>query len=101
MAQENVDLARSVYAAPSFFTSDSFAPDVEVDFRELYPDQPLLHGIDEVRRFRDETDGPVSFEPEEFIDIDAERVLVVMRTGSKHELTIRDGRIVRVKVSPL
>jgi len=71
----------------------------------------VIRGSDQLRRFREESlRDPVSFEPERFIDIDAERVLVVVRvravgkvTGATvggrgaHEITIRQGRVVRVK----
>jgi ketosteroid isomerase-like protein len=88
------------------------APNVEFDFTAAYPDRPVMRGIEELRRFREE--GPwaeLSFEPERFVDVDDERVLVLVRvyatgTGSgvpvelrnAHEFTIRDGVLVRFKV---
>ena len=88
------------------------APMVEFDFTAAYPDRPVLRGIEELRAFREE--GPwakLSFEPERFIDIDDERVMVLVRvhatgTGSgapvelrnAHEFTIHDGMLHRFKV---
>jgi ketosteroid isomerase-like protein len=66
-----------------------------------------------MRRFRDRGPwgGSIHFEPERFFDVDDERVLVFVRATSTgqtsgvavetdvaHEVTIRDGWIVRVKV---
>jgi ketosteroid isomerase-like protein len=90
-----------------------FAPDVEFDFSAIYPDQPALRGVGEMRGFRDA--GPwgrsIHFEPERYFDVDDERVLVFVRVSSRgqasgaavesrvaQEFTIRDGLIVRVKV---
>ena len=91
---------------------DRIAADVEFDFTAVYPDRPLIKGVEEVRRFRAE--GPwaeLQFEPERFFDVDEERVLVFVRvtaTGGgsgvpveidgAHEFTIREGLLVRVKV---
>ena len=89
------------------------APDAEFDFTALYPDQPVLRGIDAMRSFRDA--GPWGrsqrFQPERYLDVDDERVLVLVRaiatgrgsgvsveTRIAHEITIRGGVIVRVKV---
>ncbi|HWG07896.1 MAG TPA: hypothetical protein VN672_02705 [Solirubrobacteraceae bacterium] len=87
--------------------------DAEFDFTDFYPDQPVLRGTEAMRRFRDR--GPwgasIHFEAERFFDVDDERVLVFVRATSTgqtsgvavethiaHEVTIRDGWIVRVKV---
>jgi ketosteroid isomerase-like protein len=89
------------------------APDAEFDFTAIYPDRPVMRGIEEMRGFRDA--GPwgrsISFEPERYFDVDDERVLVFIRVSSMgqtsraavetriaQEFTIRDGLIVRVKV---
>ena len=89
------------------------APDAEFDFTDVYPDQPVLRGIEEMRRFRDGSPWGRSlhFEPESYFDVDDERVLVFLRATSigqasgaevesrvAHEVTLRDGLIVRVKV---
>jgi ketosteroid isomerase-like protein len=115
VTEENVALVRDIYAAPDFFAlNDRTSRDVEFDFSDLYPERPVIRGFEELRRFREESwRDPVSFEPERFIDLDAERVLVLVRVSavgkvsgasvggrSAHELTIRDGLVVRVKVYP-
>jgi ketosteroid isomerase-like protein len=109
-----VEIVRRGYADPAPLTSAAhFAPDAEFDFTALYPDQPVLRGVEEMRSFRDA--GPwgrsTQFEPERYFDVDDERVLVFVRaiatgrgsgapvnTRIAHEFTIRDGLIVRVKV---
>ncbi len=114
MPQETISFVRSFYAAPDPWAAiaDRVAPDAEFDFEDVYPDGPVVRGIEELRRFRDDVPwGPLSFEPERFIEVDAERVLVLVRvvgvgklsgvTGEAriaHEFTLRDGRLVRFKV---
>jgi hypothetical protein len=114
MSQENVELIRSFYADPDPWASFSarVAPDAEFDFTAVYPDGPVLHGIDEVRRFRDQVPwGSLHFEPERLIVVNAERVLALVRavgvgelSGVRgearvaHEFTIRAGLLVRFKV---
>ena len=116
MSEENVELVRSIYADPSGLTagaSGKIAPDAEFDFTEVYPDRPVLRGIEEFRRFRDSgpwSGSPISFEPERFFDVDDKRVLVFVRVSATgqgsgtpvevraaHEFTIRGGRVVRFK----
>jgi ketosteroid isomerase-like protein len=114
MSQENVEIVREVYVGPGpLSNAGRIAADVEFDFSAIYPDQPLLRGVEEMRSFRDA--GPwgqsIHFEPERYVDIDDERVLVFVRATSTgqtsgapvetriaQEFTIRDGVIVRVKV---
>jgi ketosteroid isomerase-like protein len=117
MSQENVELVRSVYADPRGLTagaSGKVAPDAEFDFSAVYPDSPIVRGVEELRRFRDS--GPwsgssIHFEPERFFDVDDERVLVFVRVSATgqgsgaqvenrvaHEFTIRDDLVVRFKV---
>ena len=114
MSQENVEVVRRAYLDPAALTDAApIAPDAEFDFTALYPDQPVLRGIDAMRSFRDA--GPWGrsqrFQPERYIDVDDERVLVLVRaiatgrgsgvpveTRIAHEITIRGGVIVRVKV---
>jgi hypothetical protein len=86
---------------------------VEFDFTDVYPDRPVLKGVEEMRRFRETgpwRGSPVHIEPERFFDVDDERVLVFVRvsaTGREsgvevelkpaHEFTIRDGLLLRFK----
>jgi hypothetical protein len=114
MSQENVEVVREFYADPDpwgTFTA-RVAPDAEFDFTALYPDGPVLHGIDEARRFRDEVPWDMlHFEPERLIEVDEERVLALVRalgvgqlggvSGEArvaHEFTIRAGLLIRFKV---
>jgi ketosteroid isomerase-like protein len=117
MSEENVDMVRRLYADPRGLTAavnEMVAPGAEFDFTAVYPDKPILRGVDEARRFRDTgpwRGSPIHFEPERFFDVDDERVLVFVRvtaTGrgsdvpvelqAAHECTIRDGRLERIKV---
>ena len=117
MSQENVEIVRDIYADERGVTDGAggkVAPDAEFDFSAAYPDMPVMRGIDELRRFRDSGPWggfPIHFEPERFFDVDEERVLVFVRvsatgassgvdveTRAAHELTLRDGRVVRVRV---
>ena len=116
MSQENVEIVREIYADPRGLigtASERAAPDVEFDFTDVYPDRPVLHGVEEMRRFRETgpwSGSPIHIEPERFFDLDDERVLAFVRvsaTGQEsgaeveirpaHEFTIRDGLIVRFK----
>jgi len=115
VSEENVEAVRESYQTPGalFATwAERMAPKIEFDFTAVYPDRPVMRGIGELRRFREE--GPwaeLSFEPERFVDVDDERVLVLVKvhaTGAgsgvpvelrnAHEFTIRDGVLVRFKV---
>ena len=114
MSQKNVEIVRRAYLNPAALTDAApIAPDAEFDFTALYPDQPVLRGIDAMRSFRDA--GPWGrsqrFQPERYLDVDDDRVLVLVRaiatgrgsgvsveTRIAHEITIRGGVIVRVKV---
>jgi ketosteroid isomerase-like protein len=117
MSQKNVEILRSVYADPRGLTaaaSDLVASNAEFDFTAVYPDSPIVRGLEELRRFRDSGPwggSPIHFEPERFFDVDDERVLVFVRvsaTGHEsgaqveiraaHEFTIRDDLLVRFKV---
>src|SRR3954465_5011421 len=117
VSQENVELVRSVYEDPHGLTagaSGKVAPDAEFDFTAVYPDTPIVRGVEELRRFRDSgpwSGSPIHFQPERFFDVDHERVLVFVRvsaTGHEsgaqveiraaHEFTIRDELLVRFKV---
>jgi hypothetical protein len=114
MSQENVEIVRRGFLDPGPLTDAAhICADAEFDFTDLYPDQPVLRGIEEMRRFRDggPWGGSIHFEPECYFDVDSERVLVFVRATSTgrtsgvavessvaHEITIRDGLIVRIKV---
>jgi len=117
MSQENVEIVRLVYADPGGLTagaSGKVAPDAEFDFTAVFPDRPLVRGVEELRRFRDSGPwggSPIHFDPERFFDVDDERVLVFVRVSATghgsgarvelqaaHEFTIRDGQVVRFKV---
>ena len=93
--------------------SGLFAADAEFDFSALYPDGPTIRGLGDFRGFMDSLPwgSSLRFEPERFIDVDDERVLVLMHvTGegessgipverrTAHEYTIQDGIVTRVKV---
>jgi hypothetical protein len=114
VSRQNVEIVRRQYrGAGPLLDVASLASDAEFDFTEVYPEQPVIRGIEEMRRFRDT--GPwgrsIHFEPQRYLDVDDERVLVlvdVTSTGqasgvSVHasvaqEFTVRDGLIVHVKV---
>jgi ketosteroid isomerase-like protein len=114
VSQANVEIVRHVYqGSASLIDAAHVAPDAEFDFTAVYPDQPVLRGIEAMRTFRDA--GPwgrsTRFEPERYLEVDEERVLVLVRaiatgrgsgvpveTSIAQEFTIRDGLIVRVKV---
>jgi ketosteroid isomerase-like protein len=116
MPQENVEIVREAFEGDAPLSSaTSLAADAEFDFTALYPDQPVLRGVDQMRTFRDS--GPwgrsISFAPERYFEVDEERVLVFVRatasgqhsgapveTAIAHEFTVRAGMIVRVKVHP-
>ncbi len=109
-----MDLVRQQYQGLGPLTDSArLAPDAEFDFTAVYPDQPVLHGVEEMRAFRDS--GPwgrsIHFEPECYFDVDEERVLVfvhVTATGQgsgvtvesriAQEFTVRGGLIVGVKI---
>lgn len=114
MSRENLAIVRRAFAsAAPLSDADALAPDAEFDFTALYPDQPVLRGVEEMRVFRDA--GPwgksIRFAPERYFDVDDERVLVFVRASASgqqsgtpvvtkiaHEFTVRHGRIVRVKI---
>jgi ketosteroid isomerase-like protein len=114
MSQENIEIVRRFYADPDPWSTFAtwVAPDAEFDFTAVYPDGPVLRGIDAARRFREDVPwGSLHFEPERLIEVDAERVLALVRavgvgqlSGVRgearvaHEFSIRDGLLVRFKV---
>jgi ketosteroid isomerase-like protein len=116
VSRENVEVVRAAFASAGPLSSfERLAPDAVFDFTAVYPDQPLLRGVEQMRAFRDS--GPwgrsIRFEAERYFDVDEERVLVFVRgtaSGQQsgtpveaavaHEFTLRDGLIARVKVHP-
>jgi ketosteroid isomerase-like protein len=116
MSQRNVEIVREIFASAAPITSNPrLAPDAEFDFSGLYPDQPVLRGLEEMRAFRDSSPWgrSLSFAAERLFDVDDERVLVFVRgtasgrqsgvpveTKIAHEITLRRGLIVRVKAYP-
>src|SRR6266545_2335714 len=121
MSQENVEIVRRGFAELGGYPerieaaefAKWFAPDVEVDLTSVYPDLPVVRGLD--RWLGLVTSLPwgdsLNLEPERFFDVDDERVLVFMRVMAEgaesgvpverhdaHEYTIRDGLCVRIKV---
>jgi ketosteroid isomerase-like protein len=111
---ENIDIVRQIYESGGPLTNAGpLAPDAEFDFTALYPDQPVLRGVEAMRAFRDT--GPwgesISFEAEQYLVAGEDTVLVLVRATATgrgsgapivsriaHELTLSDGMIVRVKV---
>ena len=116
MSQENVEIVREIYADPRGLigsASERAAPNVEFDFTDVYPDRPVLKGVEEMRHFRDAgpwSGSPVHIELERLLDLDNGRVLALVRVSATgrdsgvevenraaHEFTIRDGLMVRFK----
>jgi ketosteroid isomerase-like protein len=113
VSQENVEIVREALESGAPLTDyERFAPEAEFDFT-AFPDQRLLRGVQEMRAFRDS--GPfgrsVSFTVERYVDVDDERVLVLVhatmvgqQSGTPvhnegaQEFTLREGSIVRMKV---
>src|SRR4051795_1209558 len=91
MSRENVEIVRSVYADPRGLTaaaSGKVAFDAEFDFTAVYPDRPVMRGVEELRRFRDSGPwgvAPVRVEPGRFFDVDGERVPVFARVTATGE----------------
>jgi hypothetical protein len=117
MSEQNVEIVRGIYAVPDGITgaaSDRLAADVKFDFTSVYPDRRILQGAEEVREFRETgpwRGAPIHFEPERFIDVDDEHVLVLVRVSvvgtesgigieldAAHDFTLRDGLVVYFKV---
>jgi ketosteroid isomerase-like protein len=119
MSEEALEVARRIYARPLRLDPDLLedlgevaSPDTEFDFTDAYPDGKVVRGVDGVRRIAANWPwGGLHFEPEGFVGVDADQVLVLIRataTGegsgipverrTAHELTFEDGRLVRFKV---
>ena len=119
MTEESIEIVRGIYCRTLRLDPDLLAglaefatSDTEFDFTDAYPDGPVVRGVDGVRRIA--ANWPwdaLHFDPERFLDVDGERVLVFVRataTGvgsgvpverrTAHECTFSDGRLVRFKV---
>jgi ketosteroid isomerase-like protein len=119
MSHENLQIVRGVYCRPLSLDPELLAalaelatPDTVFDFTDAYPDGPVVRGVHGVREIA--ANWPwdaLHFDPERFLDVDGERVLVFVRataTGigsgvpverrTAHECTFREGSLVRFKV---
>src|SRR2546423_8342545 len=85
MSRENVEIVREIYADPRGLigtAAERAAPDVEFDFTDVYPDRPVLKGVEEMRRFRETgpwSGSPIHIQPDRFFDLAAERVPAFVR----------------------
>jgi uncharacterized protein len=121
MSRENVEIVRRALAKFSATRAGLgeaaraglIAPDVEIDYSALYPDGPIIRGLEGWREYLDAQPWgrSVKLEPERLFDVDGERVLVFVRVTAEgegsgvpvemrnaHEFTLRDGVCVRWKV---
>jgi ketosteroid isomerase-like protein len=119
MSQENLEIVRRVYCRPLSLDPDLLAglaelatPDTVFDFTDAYPDGRVVRGVDGVRQIA--ANWPwdaLRFDPERFLDVDGQRVLVFVRataTGmgsgvpverrTAHECTFSGGSLVHFKV---
>ena len=89
MSEENVETARRAYELINrgdiAAAVQLAAPDFEMDLSDLYPDAPILRGVDEFVRWSDSGPwgGSAHLEPERFFDVDAERGSR-LRPGNRH-----------------
>jgi ketosteroid isomerase-like protein len=123
MSRENVEVVRQAFtdvgerptteALEEVARAGSIASDAELDFSAMYPDGPILRGPKAWVEYLDSLPWgrSVKLEPERFLDVDDERVLVFVHVtavgetsgvpvGLKnaYEFTIRDGVVVRWKI---
>jgi ketosteroid isomerase-like protein len=121
MSEENVELVRRAFAEyglsvsglREFVHTGLVAPDAEFDISAVYPDAPIIRGVEDWLNFVEALPWGRStrLEPERFFDVDDERVLVFIHVTAQgqgggvpveirdaHEYTIRDGVFVRMKV---
>jgi ketosteroid isomerase-like protein len=119
MSQENIEAVRRIYCRPLSLDPELLAglaelatPDTIFDFTDAYPDGPVVRGVDGVREIA--ANWPwdaLHFDPERFLDVGTERVLVFVRataTGigsgvpverrTAHECRFSDGSLVHFKV---
>jgi ketosteroid isomerase-like protein len=89
------------------------APDIEIDFSAMYPDGPIIRGLEASLGYVDSLPwgGSLKVKAERFFDVGDERVVVFVHATAKgegsgvpvemrdaHEFTIRDGVFVRWKL---
>jgi ketosteroid isomerase-like protein len=123
MSQENVEIVRQAFvdfgeqpttaALEEAARTGSVAPDAELDFSAMYPDGPILRGVEAWVKYLESMPWgrSVKLKPERFFDVDDERVLVFVRVTAEgetsgvpvgvrnaYEFTVRDGVFVRWKV---
>ena len=116
MSERNVKIVRGCYADALGLIGafGKVALKAEFDFTQMYPEQPLVRGIDDLMRFRDTNPwrgAPIHFAPERFFDVDDDRVLVFVHVSATghgsgapveidvaHEFTMLDELIVGFKV---
>jgi ketosteroid isomerase-like protein len=123
MSQENVEFVRRVFAYFGEYPTPEalrqalrdglVASDSETDFSAMYPDGPILRGVEDTLDYLGSLPwgDSVRIQPERFFDVDDERVLVFVHVTAKgeasgvpvglrnaYEFTIRDGVSVRWKV---
>jgi ketosteroid isomerase-like protein len=116
---ENLEIVRRIYCRPLSLDPDLLGalselatPDTTFDFTDAYPDGRVVRGVDGVRQIAAHWPwDALHFEPERFLDVDGQRVLVFVRataTGrgsgvpverrTAHECTFSDGSLVHFKV---
>jgi hypothetical protein len=123
MSEENVEFVRQAWARVGGYADTAFleeearagriAADAELDFSAVYPDGPILRGIEAWLGYLRSLPwgGSVKLEAERFFDVDDERVLVFVHVSTKgegsgvpvemrnaYEFTIRNGVLLRWKV---
>jgi ketosteroid isomerase-like protein len=121
MSEENFEIVQRAYAPDEGGVCDTdlldalapqAAPEIEFDFTDTYPDGPVVKGLARTRTLMANWPwGRLHFEPEGFIEVDGDRVLVFVRAAAQgvgsgvpverrtaHECTFEDGRLVRFKV---
>jgi ketosteroid isomerase-like protein len=121
MSQENVEIVRRVYAdfglSPRLVEAAAhaglIAPDAVFDYSALFPDGPVVRGVEAWGEHADSLPWGRSLKlaPERIFDVDDERVLVFVRARAEGEgsgaavegrtaaeFTVSDGAIVRVKL---
>src|SRR6478672_2925271 len=94
MSQENVEVVRRALAEVGGYPariegSAAFAqlvaPDIEVDLSDVYPDAPVVRGVEGWLRLVEPWGRSLKLQPERFFDVDDDRVLVFMRVTALGE----------------
>jgi ketosteroid isomerase-like protein len=124
MSRENVEVVRRLFAYfGEYPTIEAFrqaardglvSTDGEIDFSAMYPDGPILRGVEAAVDYLGSLPWggrSIRIEPERFFDVDDERVLVFVHVSAEgeasgvpvglrnaYEFTIRDGVSLRWKV---